>query len=168
MSIQPLTWNHARGMLPDTAASQAAHQQPVWANQLVRSRLWDATCCNGLQDHLGPTLQTGCLSMRAVKAGTMVRHRAVLQTVLTATRVSQESGSPETSIVRRQVQGQVWKSNQLSIVRHSCKCLSGRNQWWGSELKSRSWGKKGRKLPLTAPSPQLSGWWPCSCLKTWP
>lgn len=36
MSIQPLTRNHAHDMLPDTAASQAAHGQPVWANRVVR------------------------------------------------------------------------------------------------------------------------------------
>lgn len=36
--------NHAQGMLPDIAASQEAHKQLVWANQVVRPRLWDATC----------------------------------------------------------------------------------------------------------------------------
>lgn len=67
MSTQPLTWNHAHGMLPDTAASQEAHKQPVWANQVVRPRLWDATCWDVPQDHLGPVSRNGCLSVGTVK-----------------------------------------------------------------------------------------------------
>lgn len=67
MSIQPLTRTRAHGTFPDTAASQVAHGQLVWANQVVRSRLWDATCWDGLWDHLGPASQTGCRTMGIVK-----------------------------------------------------------------------------------------------------
>lgn len=94
------------------------------------------------------------------EAGAADGHRMVLQAVLgavTATRVSQESRSPETSIVRRQVQGQAGKSSQLEMVRHSCKHHLGRNQGWESEFTSSSQGKKDINLLLTALSPQLSG-----------
>lgn len=61
--------NHAHGMLPDTAASQEAHKQFVWANQVVRPRLWDDTCWDVLQDHLGPVSEwmAVCLSVGTVE-----------------------------------------------------------------------------------------------------
>lgn len=54
-------------MPPYIAASQEAHKQPVWANQVVRPRLWDAACQDALQDPLGPVSQNGCLSVGTVE-----------------------------------------------------------------------------------------------------
>lgn len=98
-------------------------------------KLWDAACWDGLQDHLGPTFQTGCLSVGTVKpvprsaTGWFSRLCQERWGPLTATRATQESRSPETPVQRRHVRGQAGKSSQLAMVRlrHSWKRHSGRN-----------------------------------------
>lgn len=99
--------NHAHGMLPDTAASQEAHKQFVWANQVVRPRLWDDTCWDVLQDHLGPVSEwmAVCLSVCGncgalpwLAAEGFSRLCWEQWCPVTATRVTQESRISKTSM----------------------------------------------------------------------
>lgn len=165
MSIQPLTWNHDHGMHPDTAASQAAHRQPVGANQVVRSRLWDATCWDGLWHHLGPTLQSGSVCS-GCEAGAKIGHWMVLQAVpgpaksgdgnqgpsrvqLTRNIHTEETGSGPGWEVQSPGNGQVQIELQM-LLRQKSRVRS--------EIKSSSSGTNGRNLLLTTLCSWLSDW----------
>lgn len=143
-------------MHPDTAASQAAHRQPVGANQVVRSRLWDATCWDGLRHHLGPTLQSVSVCS-SCEASAKISHRMVLQAVPGAAKSGDGNQGPSRVQITRNIHteetgsGPSWEvqSPGNGQVQIELQTLLRQKSRVRSELKSSSSGTKGRNLLLT-------------------